>query len=105
MKNAILMLFVVFTLSACGSIKDAWNADSNIKKVELGMTKRQVVDIMGTSYDAIGARRSYRGRAVESIGYAITQTDMYIFNFEDGKLVEWYKDKIQLPNQNARVSE
>lgn len=77
----------------CSSIKDAWNADSNIKKVEIGMTKSQVVSIMGNSYDSAGARKSYNGTTQEAIKYVVNEDVWYMLYFEDGKLVEWFKDK------------
>jgi len=68
------------------------NADSNIRKVELGMSKKKVIDIMGKSYRAVGAIHTPEGD-VEIIGYENAEEGMYKMHILNDKLVQWEYEK------------
>ncbi|HCO66484.1 MAG TPA: hypothetical protein DIT04_01835 [Dysgonomonas sp.] len=91
----VLMLVVSFSFSSCGTT----NLGSKLKRIEIGMTKREVIDILGNTYDVIGARDTPDG-ALETLRYTNITVDgpiPYIVNFLDGKLVEWFKEPSNYP--------
>lgn len=91
MKKIILALIIVFALSSCGSTKDAMNLGSNLKKVEVGMTKKEVISVLGKSYSPKGGVQTPNG-VVDIISYEDINGQKYSFHFLEGELVEWYKE-------------
>lgn len=96
MRKIWLLLFVSVYLVGCSSYKDAMNANSNIKKVELGMTKNDVIQKMGKYYHRMELNKASNGIDVEVLGYP-TVDAIYMLRFENGELVEFHKDLV-LPN-------
>lgn len=96
----ICVIVAICLMTACGVIKDAWNLDQNINKVELGMSKKQIVSLLGNGFTPIGAVDTEEGQ-IETIryDYSSTQTHItyYIFNFKDGKLSEWHREQERIP--------
>lgn len=93
MKKLIYLLMMTVALTACGSLQ----IEKKMRDVELGMTKRQVVSILGNNYESAGARQTQDGD-IETIRYSsLTLTEKvdqyFILSFKDGKLVEWFKEK------------
>lgn len=105
MKNRFINLLVVglFTLTiySCGTTA---NLSSKMNKLELGMSKKEAVKIVGDSYKSLGAISTYEGN-LETIRYESTWTqEYYIVRFLDGKLVEWFIEPIinkDAPNHPA----
>lgn len=65
MIKKLLILTLICTLASCASVlppdykgltNSMMNADNNIKKISLGMTKEQVITIMGEHYEIIGSK-------------------------------------------------
>ncbi|MFR9166771.1 MAG: hypothetical protein ACLVKO_11340 [Dysgonomonas sp.] len=83
MKKILFTLFVIVTLSACGS---AYN--TQLKQIELGMTKEQVTTLMGDKYTEAG--RGSMGD--ETIEYKDRYKNHWFFEFTDNQLVKWYKE-------------
>lgn len=100
-NKGIYAIILAITLTACGYVKDVWNMDSNVRKIELGMSKKQVISIMGKYYEIVGARKTEYGN-VETIRYSYSNANnirtSYLLSFEDGKLVEWFQEKLPLPH-------
>lgn len=91
------ILGITVLLTSCGSIISAYKMDRKMQDIELGMSKKKVVSILGKNYETAGARITPEG-PIESISYAassISETvdSYYILNFREGILVEWFKDK------------
>lgn len=102
MKKWMCMLIVIFLMTGCRSIFDSYNMDGRMKKIELGMTKKEVISILGKSYETAGARMSADG-PVESISYPTTTISdstegYYILSFRNNVLIEWFKDKRPIRN-------
>lgn len=96
MKNRFINLLVVglFTLTiySCGTTA---NLGSKMNKLELGMTKKEAIKIVGDSYKSLGAISTYEGN-LETIRYESTWTEeYYVVRFLDGKLVEWFVEPIK----------
>lgn len=90
--NALLLITVSFILSGCSSTLNMWSADSNMKKIELDMTKKEVIKALGNDYHRVGAFKTDDGVSVEILGYENTKSDFYILQFENGILKEWHKE-------------
>lgn len=87
MKKVLFTILITTLLAACGS--KAYNTE--LKQIQLGMTKEQVVTIMGEDYTTSGVRESW-GKTYETIEYRGRYKFTWIFNFEDNRLVKWYKE-------------
>lgn len=93
MKNLILFVICMLLFMSCSAYQDAMNADNNIRKVELGMNKNDVVQIMGKSYHRMGASTSPEGISIETLGYP-TVDAIYMLYFENNRLIEFHKDLV-----------
>lgn len=82
MKKILFSLFVVVFLSSCGA---AYN--SALKQIDLGMTKQEVVSLMGDKYTEV----DYKGNS-ETIKYVDRYKNHWYFTFVDGQLSKWYKE-------------
>ncbi len=91
-KKALLFISIAFLIAGCKSTMNIWNADSNMKKIELDMTKEQVIKKMGNEYHRVGSFKADDGTLVEILGYQNTGSDFYILQFENGILKEWHKE-------------
>lgn len=69
-----------------------WNADSNMKKIELDMTKKEVVKALGNGYHRVSAFKTEDDVSIEILGYENAKSDFYILQFENGILKEWHKE-------------
>jgi hypothetical protein len=91
-KFLLLLLFpAAVLLTSCAAMGNQMTAARNMTRIELGMTKRDVVKIMGDTYQVIGSRATREGTE-ESIGYLDNHNDIYILTFLNGKLVEYHKE-------------
>jgi hypothetical protein len=93
MKNfksftAIAMIICCILFSSCG-VTGSMNMGRKIKNVEIGMTKKEVIDILGNTYEVMAARDTPDG-TLEVLRYSGFWGHTYIVNFVDGKLVEWF---------------
>lgn len=95
-----LFILMVFALTACSSV--ARITSSNMNKLELGMSKRQVTLILGDDY-TVAEKRIENGIEVEVLSYRNFPRDdeFYLFLFKGDKLEKWYRDllpKYETPN-------
>lgn len=88
MRKVIFAVFVAVLISACGSMKVYNNA---LKQIELGMTKEDVVSLMGDKYSTTGAR-NIDGKQYEMIEYKDMYKNHFFFEFSNNSLYKWYKE-------------
>ncbi len=81
MKKLLMILVMTVMLAACGT---AYNAQ--LKQVQLGMTQEQIVALMGDKYT------SSQSNGNESLEYVDKYKYHWIFEFQNDKLVKWYKE-------------
>ncbi|MDU1891428.1 MAG: hypothetical protein E6767_12135 [Dysgonomonas sp.] len=82
------ILLLACTLTACGTA----NLGSKMRKIEIGMTKKEVTSILGDSYDVMRAIKTPEG-TLDVWKYTPSMSvNMYMLHFLDGKLVEWFLD-------------
>jgi len=93
MKKILFTLLCSFILISCGTTSFVDRA----KKLELGMTKREVISVMGNDFRVISASKTPEGD-LEILRYVATvsYTD-YVIYLLDGKLVEWHEEN---PNEH-----
>lgn len=87
MKKLIIAFIITAIMSACSG--KVYN--SALKQIQLGMTTEQVIGLMGEDYSTTGQHNSW-GRVFESLQYVDRYKYHWIFNFEDNKLMKWYKE-------------
>lgn len=93
--SILLSLATVFIFAACGSS----SLTNKARNLEIGMTKKEVINVMGKGFTTLAARQTPEG-ALETIRYENIVEYPYIISFLDGKLVEWYVDEPRPENQH-----
>ena len=96
------VLLATFLLTSCGTLMQPYQMHSKMKDIELGMTKKKVISILGKDFESAGARMTSEG-SIETISYktaSMTENTegYYLLSFKDGKLVEWFKEKYPVHN-------
>jgi hypothetical protein len=85
MKKIIVLCFAAVALASCASVGKYLSIEKNIRKVEIGMTEREVVAIVGNHYEVGGMARN-----MKTLMYDYQMDDgsrkQYLFTFVDGKL-------------------
>jgi len=66
---------------------------SKMNQLELGMSKEQVVKILGKSY-TVAEKRIEDGNQIEILSYRnyLNEYEIYMFLFKNGKLDRWYRE-------------
>lgn len=93
LKNIFSIILSILLFTSCATTMSMVNADNKIKKVKVGMTQEEVIQIMGNSYQIIGSKQ---GQAI--LGYEAIGDSIYKLVFIDGILIEWTKE--WLPRQD-----
>ena len=93
-KNIIIFFLAIFFLNACVMSNVAWKTNEKIKKVEIGMTKDQVIQILGNKYMITSSSRNDKGSPVEVLGYKSDSNEEYKLMFVDNKLTEWNREHV-----------
>lgn len=93
MKRYLLYIFMVVILAGCSSVVRI--TSSKMDKLELGMTKKQVVDILGKGY-RISEKRIEEGLSIEILSYRdlYNEDEFYLFQFKDDRLEKWYRELV-----------
>jgi len=85
-KFFLFILFCTVALCSCG----VWSLDSKVKQLRLGMSKQEVVNVLGTSYTHLEAIAVTEGD-LETIAYSDNlYGNSYTIRFLNDKLVEWF---------------
>lgn len=87
MKKVLFTIMIATLLAACGG--KVYN--SQLKQIQLNMTKEQVISIMGEEYTTTGPRESW-GKTYETLEYKDRYKFHWFFDFENNRLVKWYKE-------------
>ena len=97
----IYALLAILLLTSCGTLMQPYQMDSKMKDIELGMTKKEVISILGKDFESAGARMT--SGSIETISYKTASMSentegYYLLSFKDGKLIEWFKEKYPAHN-------
>lgn len=87
MKKLFFALLIAVFMSGCGS-----TYNSALKQIDLGMTKQEVVTLMGDKYSTTQSEH-VGNKDYETIEYKDMYKFHWFFQFADGKLVKWWKEK------------
>ena len=101
-KFYVRSAFVVLFLHSFVSCQIVNMTSAKMNKLELGMSKEQVTQILGNDY-TIAEKRVQDSNEIEVLSYRdfYNKDEFYLFLFKDQKLEKWYrellpKDKIEL---------
>lgn len=86
MKKILFMALIAIALSSCGT---AYN--SQLKQVQLNMSRDQIVNLMGDKYLTTGEQLQ-GNTTTETIEYADRYKNHWMFTFQNGRLVKWWKE-------------
>ncbi|MDR2949168.1 MAG: hypothetical protein ACK5KL_13570 [Dysgonomonas sp.] len=86
MKKLFFALFLAVTLAACGAFGPVYN--TQLKQVELGMTQREIVTLMGDKYNVVDQRNN----GDQTLEYVDKYKNHWFFVFVNGQLNKWYKE-------------
>ena len=92
MKTRICILFIIVLITtACSSVVNMTSEKMN--KLELGMSKQQVTEILGSNY-TIAEKKIENGVQVEVLSYRDFYKDdeFYMFIFKNNTLVRWHRE-------------
>ena len=92
MKTRICILFIlVLITTACSSLANMTSEKMN--KLELGMSKQQVTEILGSNY-TIAEKKIENGVQVEVLSYRDFYKDdeFYMFIFKNNILERWHRE-------------
>jgi hypothetical protein len=91
MKTKLLSIVISTSvmLSSCAMNYITWNANKNIKKVELGMSKSDVIRIMGDLYIVNSNSLNAESKKEEVLVYKSDSTEEFRLKFTDNVLVSW----------------
>lgn len=99
--NILLLSFVtVFILTACSPMVTM--TSSKMNRLELGMSKEQVTQILGEGY-TVAEKRMENGMEVEVLSFRNFPDDdeFYMFQFVDNKLEKWNREL--LPKYDSKL--
>lgn len=94
MKNYLFLFIAIAILSSCSARSLGVMTSKNMNKVQLGMTKEQVTQILGNQY-TIAEKSMENGIEIEVISYynyTVNNNEYYQFLFLDNKLEKWYRE-------------
>ena len=92
MKTRICILFIlVLITNGCSSLANMTSEKMN--KLELGMSKQQVTEILGSNY-TIAEKKIENGVQVEVLSYRDFYKDdeFYMFTFKNNTLEKWHRE-------------
>ncbi len=92
MKTRICILFIlVLITTGCSSLANMTSEKMN--KLELGMSKQQITEILGNNY-TIAEKKIENGVQVEVLSYRDFYKDdeFYMFIFKNNTLEKWYRE-------------
>ena len=92
-KVSVLCIFVVLLMSSCISFQAVHMTSDKMNRLELGMTKEQVTQILGSGY-IIAEKRMEEGDQIEVLSYRdfYKENEFYLFLFKNNKLEKWYRE-------------
>lgn len=86
-RNLCCTILLILAFTSCGSS----TLMQKSKAIELGMSRKEVTDIMGNGYRMLAARTTSDGN-LETIRYEPVLEYPYVFTFLDNRLVEWFQE-------------
>lgn len=101
MKKAILICLAALAIASCATPAST-TASYNARKVEIGMTEREVIRIMGRDYDVVAARANTRTLVWGYNNDRNTRSSEYRMVFVDGKLHSFRNEQVKRSYRRTR---
>ena len=94
--SAALISLLLLALTACSSM------DSRTRKLQLGMSRAQVVKILGSDYTVAGAKKDGEGSALEVLRFGEKKDPGLFLYFNNDQLVQWGDNQViqNMPGAN-----
>lgn len=100
-KKLLLSSILIFAFYSCGTSSrtnrdyasyrnSIFDTDKHMKEIKLGMSKKEVIYIMGENFEVLSAKGNKEILGYRSYDYYIH--GIYKLSFIDNKLVEWEKE-------------
>ncbi len=86
--STALTSLLLLALVACSSM------DSRTKKLQLGMSRAQVVKILGSDYTVAGAKKDADGSALEVLRFGEKKDPGLFIYFNNDRLVQWGDNQV-----------
>ncbi|GAB3914597.1 hypothetical protein GCM10028803_60290 [Larkinella knui] len=93
-KNLVLIYCLGWLLTACVSNHITWNANSAMKKVTIGMSKEQVIQLVGDDYMIASSSKDDKGNHLEVLAYKSDVDEEYKLKFINSRLMGWSREHI-----------
>lgn len=87
MKKLLFVIFITLFFVACGAVYN-----SQLKQVELGMTRQEIVNLMGDKYESKDVQR-VGANQYETLEYKDRYKYHWLFTFENNELIKWWKER------------
>lgn len=94
MRKLQIVLMLTFCLTSCAINNITFDATNRIKQVKLGLTKSQLIEIMGKYYILDSNSINQSNESEEIIAYKIDANDEFRFKIIDDKLISWERVQI-----------
>ncbi len=88
-KIFIAFSFILVIFFSCSVQQAIMKTDSNMKKIQLGMSKEEVINTMGKQYRIAGADRLNDNSIMELITYENAYNEEYQLWFKNEVLMKW----------------
>ena len=86
--STALISLLLLGLTACSSL------DSRTKKLQLGMSRDQVIKTLGDEFSVVGAKKDADGSALEVLRFGEKKDPGLFTYFQNGKLVQWGDNQV-----------
>ena len=91
-KRFLLIFCIGCLLTACISNHITWSTNANVKKLALGMSKDQVIQILGDDHMVASSSKDERGNRIEVLAYKSDVYEEYKLKFVNAQLTEWNRE-------------
>ena len=99
LKIFLSFAFIALILSSCATQLAAWNtfSSANMGRLELGMSRQEVTEIMGRGHTIVERRMEY-GNDIEVWSFTNhsvsrqEEREFYLFRFVNGRLEGWSRE-------------
>ncbi len=88
MKKLFIVALVFLSISCTSSFLPV-NVIKNIQSVELGMTKDEVIGVMGKHYILNANSLNEKGESEQTIAYPLSEQDEFRLKFINNTLISW----------------
>ncbi|HEV7381699.1 MAG TPA: hypothetical protein VGN64_18005 [Dyadobacter sp.] len=101
--KGVVVLLISLWLSGCVTNNVAYRTNERMKQVNIGMTKSEVIGILGQKYMISSSSKDEKGNPTEVLAYKSDSSEEYKLRFINNKLTEWNREHINryvVPDQS-----